>query len=153
MQDISPAAAGHIAGAVAELVEGQFMEVLDLFDENRTPERALKSIELKTAALFRIGCVLANHCAQADDETRMAEYGTAFGLLFQLVDDVLDLEEDLREGVYSYPYLVGTERTIGLCWELAGTAARAVPELDDEAAAILRELPAAYLHWAASLIA
>lgn len=149
LRDISATAAGHIAAAVAELVEGQFMEVLDLQDRSRPPDRALKSIDLKTAALFRLGCVLADHCADGAEEQRMAEYGTAFGLLFQLVDDLLDL----AEGVYSYPYLTGKDHTVEYCTELAARAAAAVPDRDNDAAAILRELPAAYLNWATSLIA
>ncbi|GLZ35867.1 hypothetical protein Lesp02_80540 [Lentzea sp. NBRC 105346] len=153
LRDISAEAAGHIAAAVADLVEGQFMEVLDLHDRGRTADRALKSIELKTATLFRLGCVLANHCAGTGEERRMAEYGTAFGLLFQLVDDVLDLEEDQREGVYSYPFIEGTDRTLELCHDLARQAADAVPDHDNEAVALLRDLPGAYLDWAIASVA
>ncbi|MFD9735160.1 polyprenyl synthetase family protein [Umezawaea sp. NPDC059074] len=118
LRDISPFAAERLAEAVADLVEGQVMEVLDLHDPNRAPESALRSIALKTGALFRVGCVLAAHCADADEATtaRMAEYGASFGLLFQILDDLLDLAStrlrlgkpvgnDLRQGVYTFPLL------------------------------------------------
>ncbi|TWP49366.1 hypothetical protein FKR81_25015 [Lentzea tibetensis] len=84
------------------------------------------------AELFRLGCVLANHCAAADEEERMAAYGTAFGRMFELADETPVVER---------------------CWELAGEAARAVPDRDNDAAAILRELPTAYLHLMSALIA
>jgi len=68
-RDISPFAAERLAEAVADLVEGQVLEVLDLHDPHRTPEHALRSIALETGALFRVGCVLAAHCADADEAT------------------------------------------------------------------------------------
>ncbi|HEX6347727.1 polyprenyl synthetase family protein [Umezawaea sp.] len=118
LTEISPFAAERLAAAVADLVEGQVLEVLDLFNPDRTPEAALRSIALKTGALFRTGCVLAAHCADADEATgaRMAEYGARFGLLFQILDDLLDLAStrlrlgkpvgnDVRQGVYTFPLL------------------------------------------------
>lgn len=116
LSDISPFAAEQLAGAVQDLVEGQVLEVLDLHNPDRTPANALRSIALKTGALFRVGCVLAAHCADADAATtaRMAEYGSRFGLLFQILDDLLDLAStqlrlgkpvgnDLKQGVYTFP--------------------------------------------------
>ncbi|HWO59527.1 MAG TPA: polyprenyl synthetase family protein [Umezawaea sp.] len=118
LREISPFAAEQLAAAVADLVEGQVLEVLDLFNPDRTPDDALRSIALKTGALFRVGCVLAAHCSDADEatSTRMAEYGASFGLLFQVLDDLLDLAStrlrlgkpvgnDLRQGVYTFPLL------------------------------------------------
>lgn len=118
LASISPYAAGQLAGAVADLVEGQVLEVLDTRNAHRTPENSLRSIALKTGALFRVGCVLAAHCADADEATtaRLADYGAKFGLLFQLLDDLLDLAStaarlgkpvgnDIRQGVYTFPLL------------------------------------------------
>ncbi|RKT52723.1 polyprenyl synthetase family protein [Saccharothrix australiensis] len=118
LESLSPFAAGKLAAAVADLVEGQVLEVLDLYDAHRSPDSALRSIALKTGALFRVGCVLAAHCADASEEVavRLSEYGAHFGLLFQILDDLLDLAStserlgkpvgnDLRQGVYSFPLL------------------------------------------------
>lgn len=118
LDGISPYAAGKLAAATTDLVEGQVLESLELFDAHRRPDSALRSIALKTGALFRVGCVLAAHCAGADEETttRLAEYGAHFGLLFQLLDDLLDLAStaqrlgkpvgnDIRQGVYTFPLL------------------------------------------------
>ncbi|MEU4807310.1 polyprenyl synthetase family protein [Actinosynnema sp. NPDC023587] len=118
LESISPYAAGKLAAAVTDLVEGQVLEVLDLYDVHRSPDSALRSVALKTGALFRVGCVLAAHCAAASDEvaTRLSEYGAHFGLLFQILDDLLDLTSsverlgkpvgnDIRQGVYTFPLL------------------------------------------------
>ncbi|MFI9011226.1 polyprenyl synthetase family protein [Actinosynnema sp. NPDC053489] len=196
---ISPFAASALAEAVTDLVEGQVLEVVDLFDAHRDPDNALRSIELKTGALFEVGCVLAAHCADADEATTaaLARYGALFGLMFQVLDDLLDLAStsqrlgkpagnDLRQGVYTYPLLRaltddqrdllarrGRELTdaelaglldrlrqgslvadtLAHCTSLAARAVRALPDLpDSEALGILRELPGAYLDWAASQV-
>lgn len=197
---ISSFAAGRLARTVTDLVEGQVLEVLDLYDPHRTPDNALRSVELKTGALFEVGCVLAAHCADADEATTaaMARFGALFGLMFQILDDLLDLAStsqrlgkpvgnDIRQGVYTFPLLrvltddqraLLKERgrdlgdaelarllaelrqtslvadTLAHCTSLAARAVRALPDLpESDALGILRELPGAYLDWAASQIA
>ncbi|MFD7652628.1 polyprenyl synthetase family protein [Actinosynnema sp. NPDC059797] len=197
---ISPYAASRLAEAVAALVEGQALEVLDLYDAHRSPDDALRSIERKTGALFEVGCVLAAHCAGADEDTAAAlgRYGALFGVQFQVLDDLLDLAStsrrlgkpagnDVRQGVYTLPLLraldadrrrllaergreltddelagllAGLRRTsmvadtLAHCTSLAARAVRALPDLPHgEALGVLRELPGAYLDWAASQIA
>ncbi|MEU0564054.1 polyprenyl synthetase family protein [Nonomuraea sp. NPDC005983] len=116
---VSRPVAEVLAAAVVELAEGQYLETTDLFNPHRTKESALRSVTGKTAALFRAGCLVAAVCAHASDEdrVRMAAYGERFGLLFQILDDLLDLTasserlgkpagNDLRQGVYSLPLLM-----------------------------------------------
>ncbi|MBB5956093.1 heptaprenyl diphosphate synthase/octaprenyl-diphosphate synthase [Saccharothrix tamanrassetensis] len=148
LDSISPFAAGKLAAAVTDLVEGQVLEVLDLYDVHRSPDSALRSIALKTGALFRVGCVLAAHCAEASEEvtTRLSEYGAHFGLLFQILDDLLDLAStsdrlgkpagnDIRQGVYTFPLLRAlTEQQRELL------AARGRELADAELEGLLREL-------------
>ncbi|MGV9302570.1 polyprenyl synthetase family protein [Nonomuraea sp. NPDC003727] len=115
---VSRPVAEVLAATVVELAEGQFMETADQFDPGRTVESALRSITGKTAALFRAACLVAAICAHASDEekARMALYGERFGLIFQILDDLLDLTapaerlgkpsgNDLRQGVYTLPML------------------------------------------------
>ncbi|MFD1932906.1 polyprenyl synthetase family protein [Nonomuraea mangrovi] len=115
---VSRPVAEVLAATVVELAEGQFMETADQFDRGRTVESALRSITGKTAALFRASCLVAAICAHAsaEDRTRMALYGERFGLIFQILDDLLDLTapaerlgkpagNDLRQGVYTLPVL------------------------------------------------
>ncbi|MFB4269565.1 polyprenyl synthetase family protein [Nonomuraea sp. GTA35] len=116
---VSRPVAEVLAAAVVELAEGQYLETAALFDAARTRESALRSITGKTAALFRAGCLVAAVCAHApaEDRARMATYGEKFGLIFQVLDDLLDLTatseqlgkpagNDLRQGVYSLPLLM-----------------------------------------------
>ncbi|MGW4111891.1 polyprenyl synthetase family protein [Actinosynnema sp. NPDC004786] len=118
LERISPFAAGRLARVVTDLVEGQVLEVMDLYDPHRSPESALRSVRLKTGALFEVGGVLAAHCADADEATAagLARFGALFGLMFQILDDLLDLVStaqrlgkpvghDLRQGVYTFPLL------------------------------------------------
>ncbi|MBF8185826.1 polyprenyl synthetase family protein [Nonomuraea sp. K274] len=116
---VSRPVAEVLAAAVVELAEGQFLETSELYDPDRTPENAIRSVTGKTAALFRAACLVAAVCAgaSAEDRARMAAYGEKFGLIFQVLDDLLDLTattaqlgkpagNDLRQGVYSLPLLL-----------------------------------------------
>ncbi|HUR03193.1 MAG TPA: polyprenyl synthetase family protein [Nonomuraea sp.] len=119
---VSRPVAEVLAATVVELAEGQYLETTDLFNPHRTLESALRSVTGKTGALFRAGCLVAAVCAGAspEDRARMAAYGERFGLLFQVLDDLLDLTastrelgkpagNDLRQGVYSVPLLLAGE--------------------------------------------
>ena len=73
---------------------------LDLIYENNkiNISKILHMYELKTAVLFSYCCyapfILAN---KSDHQIRFAsEYGKLFGLIFQITDDILDVEEDFK---------------------------------------------------------
>ncbi|MDP9865342.1 MULTISPECIES: polyprenyl synthetase family protein [Streptosporangium] len=116
---VSKPVAATLAAVVVELAEGQFQEAAELFDPGRTPEDALRSITGKTASLFRASCLVAH-----PDGRSMAEYGERFGVLFQVLDDLLDLAStadrlgkpvgnDLRQGVYTLPLLLALRDDCG----------------------------------------
>ena len=101
----------------------------DAFDLGRPEERALRSISLKTGALFRAGCVIGALCAGVrGEELELARrYGDRFGLAFQVLDDLLDLVStterlgkpvgnDLRQGTYTVPLLRALARPAELGW-------------------------------------
>jgi geranylgeranyl pyrophosphate synthase len=115
---VSPAVAAELARTFVELAEGQTLEMLDSFNLDRSHENALRSVSLKTGALFRAGCVMGALCAgsAAEELERASRYGQRFGEAFQIVDDLLDLASttellgkpvgnDLRQGVYTLPLL------------------------------------------------
>jgi farnesyl diphosphate synthase len=83
------------AAGVGGMAGGQ---ALDLEAERRRPdETGIITLQaMKTGALIRYGCeagaILAG-AAPADCE-RLAEFGSAIGLAFQLADDLLDLTSD-----------------------------------------------------------
>jgi heptaprenyl diphosphate synthase len=123
--EVSPEAAGLLARTVVGLCVGQMVEMRDLGNLDRTVEGYRRSIRGKTAVLFAASCQIGSMCADADEATqdRWARYGEAFGMAFQLLDDVLDLVAvpeklgkpvgiDLETGVYTLPVLeaLGGER-------------------------------------------
>ncbi|HEY5874294.1 MAG TPA: polyprenyl synthetase family protein [Ilumatobacteraceae bacterium] len=110
--------AGLLARTIGRLCHGQLGEVRTTYQIGRTEEQYLDSISGKTASLFatsaRIGGIVAEHPRPWIDALTL--YGEAFGMLFQIVDDVLDVTatdaelgkpagHDMEEGVYTLPVL------------------------------------------------
>jgi geranylgeranyl diphosphate synthase type II len=104
---------GMIGGQVADLEgssSGGTMQELEFIHEN------------KTGKLLTASVVLGGLLAGANDEQLQAleRYGKAVGLAFQIVDDLLDIEEsaaslgktagkDIEQGKLTYPSLMGVE--------------------------------------------
>jgi heptaprenyl diphosphate synthase len=115
---VSREAAALIAAALGDLCEGQVLEMRDAHDPARTVDAHLASVGGKTAALFECACRLGAHCADLTPENveALARFGHAFGMGFQMLDDVLDLigdedrlgkptGNDIVSGVYTLPVL------------------------------------------------
>lgn len=83
------------AAGLGGMVGGQ---VLDLKAETQKPDESgiITLQAMKTGALIRYACeagaIIAN--ATQEDRERLAEFGSAIGLAFQLADDVLDVTSD-----------------------------------------------------------
>lgn len=119
------------AGTVDGMVGGQ---VADLEAEGKPPDAGtLEYIHRsKTAALIRAsvaGGALAGGASPAD-VARLREFGATIGHAFQVVDDILDVEEssaalgktagkDQAQKKLTYPALYGLERSRGIAGELA----------------------------------
>jgi geranylgeranyl pyrophosphate synthase len=112
-----------IAGALAEVCEGQIVETESVGNPGRSVTEYFDTIRRKTAALFRASCELGVVTSGAAPSLRpaLATFGEQLGIAFQLVDDLLDLfgdpevtgkspGTDLREGVFTMPVLVACER-------------------------------------------
>jgi heptaprenyl diphosphate synthase len=115
--------AGLLARTIGWLCEGQIEELRHTYDRSRTEVSYLASIHGKTASLYgtaaRIGGIVAGHDRPVIDA--LTDYGNAFGTVFQIVDDILDITatdaqlgkpagHDIVEGVYTLPVL----RTLAL---------------------------------------
>ena len=109
-------AALETAETIVALSNGQAREMADNFDPYRSEESIFRAIEGKTSALLRTSCRLGGHCADLDQPgiDALGNFGHAFGMSFQLIDDVLDFVSskelsgkpvlnDLRCGVYTLP--------------------------------------------------
>lgn len=110
--------AGLLATTIGRLCSGQITELQTLFQPTRTEDAYLQSIREKTASLIgasaRIGAITAG--LERREIDALTEFGEAFGMVFQIRDDVLDVtatdEElgkpagnDLVEGVYTLPVI------------------------------------------------
>jgi heptaprenyl diphosphate synthase len=115
--------AGLLARTIGWLCEGQIEELRHTYDIGRTEASYLASIHGKTASLYgtaaRIGGIVAGHDRTMIDA--LTEYGNGYGMVFQIVDDILDITStdeqlgkpaghDMVEGVYTLPVL----RTLAL---------------------------------------
>jgi geranylgeranyl pyrophosphate synthase len=100
------------------LCEGQMIELRDLYNADRTPERCLDAVKGKTAGMFRLAAELGAMLGGADVgvQWQIGQYGLALGIGFQLIDDILDITgdqnqlgkpcgNDLSNGNYTLPVI------------------------------------------------
>jgi geranylgeranyl diphosphate synthase type II len=114
---------GSAAGTVGGMVGGQ---VADVEAEGKSVSAAeLEYIhQSKTAALFRGTLAAGALCGGADAESveRMRQFGAGIGWAFQIVDDILDVEEssaalgktagkDAAQQKATYPALFGLDES------------------------------------------
>jgi geranylgeranyl pyrophosphate synthase len=115
--------AGLLARTIGWLCEGEIEQLRHTYDIRRPEDSYLVSIRGKTASLFgtaaRVGGIVAG--LDRDVIDALTAWGTAYGMVFQIVDDILDITDtteqlgkpaghDLVEGVYTLPVL----RTLAL---------------------------------------
>lgn len=135
-------------------------QILDMAAEKKqlTLEELQHLHACKTGALIRASLELGALAANADEKQLAAftSYGTHLGLLFQITDDILDVEGDaavLGKSVgkdalsekMTYPQLLGMEEARRLAEDAADKARQAL-ELFGERAHILRNLVLYILH-------
>lgn len=110
--------AGLLARTIGRLCEGQIEELRHTYNAARPESSYNASIAGKTASLFstsaRIGGIVAGFDRPMIET--LTTYGEAFGMVFQIVDDLLDITatdgqlgkpagHDMVEGVYTLPVL------------------------------------------------
>ena len=98
--------------------------------------------DLKTGALFRAACLsgaLRGGCGEGEAE-RIRSFADKLGLLFQMTDDLLDMDKDLTEGKLTYVTLLGAEETRRQIDALAADIRLTVQKYSGEAAAYLLDL-------------
>lgn len=122
----------HFADTFEMLVTGQMRETIGAGEANAV-EHYLQVIEEKTAVLIASAAYLGAYHAGASEETCQAlkRIGAAVGMIFQIVDDVIDIYSnaadsgktpgtDLREGVFTLPVLYALEEEGAVGDELRG---------------------------------
>ncbi len=111
---LSTEVAGLLANTIGRLCYGEIGQLRTTYDVHRTESQYLTSIEGKTASLFSTAARIGGLVAELDrsEIDVLTDYGRALGMVFQIVDDVLDLTateaelgkpcgHDLVEGVYT----------------------------------------------------
>ena len=140
------AAVSAAAGTVNGMVGGQ---VADIEAERKPVDAAgLEYIHRsKTAALIRASIVAGAIAGGATDEDveRLRRFGENIGWAFQVVDDILDVEEssaalgktagkDQAQQKATYPALYGLEKSREIACDLSGRAIRELDAYGDRAA-------------------
>ena len=110
--------AGLLAATIGRLCEGEVIELNDAYRVDRTEGAYLAAIDGKTAALLATACRIGGIVGGLDRPSidRLTDFGRAYGMAFQIVDDVLDViatddqlgkpaGHDLKEGAYNLPTL------------------------------------------------
>jgi geranylgeranyl diphosphate synthase type II len=133
------------AGTVGGMIGGQ---VCDLEGESRQPNAALLEAihRAKTGALLRASLRMGGIYAGADDEQlgALSCYGEHVGLAFQIVDDVLDVEQssealgktagkDAQQQKITFPAVYGLQRSREMAEEERLAAHLALEPLDERA--------------------
>lgn len=138
------------AGTINGMVGGQ---VADLEAEGKPATAAtLEYIHLaKTAALIRASVASGAICAGAshEDVAQLRTFGESIGLLFQVMDDILDVEEssaalgktagkDIAQQKATYPAVHGLERSHRIANELSAKAISQIEPYADRASRLRR---------------
>lgn len=103
---------------ISALVEGEFMQMEDVYRLDQGIERYLTKTQKKTAdfieACLELGGILGKW--SETDIRLLKQYGHGLGMAFQITDDIMDyaataettgkpVGKDLREGLITYPLL------------------------------------------------
>src|SRR5262249_47731239 len=115
-----------VAEAAPCLVRGEAMQGRQRHDAETTVEAYLERCALKTAKLFEAACVLGGG-------ESLREFGANLGIVFQIVDDILDCTgqtietgkvagTDLRDGTPTLPLILASQEDALVRRALAGGA-------------------------------
>lgn len=100
----------------AEMTMGEAMEIECTFTKDRSIEHYLATIALKTASLMSFcttaPCIIAKTSQNTVEQ--MAAFGLNLGMMFQLVDDILDFTgpdgkkkgKDFEQGIMTHPMIL-----------------------------------------------
>lgn len=107
--------------SMKKILIGELDQMLINFNIKSTTDMYMKEISGKTAELFSLSASMGAIVSNGDEELvkRCKNIGHDIGMAFQIVDDILDfsnsaqtgkpVHEDLKNGVYSLPYILGLE--------------------------------------------
>jgi len=151
-----PVLAGRLVGeltvACNDMIAGQVYDTFPEDDDAPTPRQRLEQIHRnKTGALLRACCRMGAMAGGADAAqlAAISAYAEAIGLMFQVVDDLLDVtassaqldktaRKDVAQGKLTYPSLLGIEGTRAEVRRLQAQAHAALSPLGSDADGLAR---------------
>ncbi len=122
----NPARIAHeVTNATSAMITGQVYDTLGGFPDSMPPRERLHLVHNhKTGALIRCACRIGAICgdARAENFAAIDHWGNLIGLMFQAVDDLLDVTQsaahigkavgkDADAGKLTYPSVYGIEAT------------------------------------------
>ncbi len=133
----------ELSRATNDMIAGQVYDTLPDFPAGTNDLDRLRTTHRhKTGALIRCACRMGAICGAASEEQLAAvtRYGEAIGLMFQIVDDLLDVTQttdqlgkaankDADQGKLTYPGLMGVDESRGQVQRLRTTALEAIESL------------------------
>ena len=144
---VACALVSELAEGTTSMVIGQTYDTLGGLPEDLQPDEQLQLVHRnKTGALLRAACRMGAHCGQADEASMkcLTDYGEAMGLMFQIVDDLLDVTQtaehigkatnkDQDMGKLTYPGQLGIQESRRVVKELELRAIEALEPLGSQA--------------------
>ncbi|NPV53350.1 MAG: polyprenyl synthetase family protein [Firmicutes bacterium] len=113
-----PGLLGTISDSLKTLCLGEIRQFTHRYDLEVSPDEHLDIIQQKTASLFSLACFTGASISEAPPTIvrSLQTYGMHLGMLFQIVDDILDLYgseaetgkppgRDLEDGIYTLPII------------------------------------------------
>lgn len=149
--EVTAALIAELSDAATRMIAGQVYDTLGGLDINQTEAEQLETIHRnKTGALIRASCRMGAIVAGEDGENmeRMTRFGEAIGLMFQVVDDLLDVTQsaehigkaagkDVKAGKKTFPGIMGIESTQAEITRLHSVARNALEPLGQNAVPLL----------------
>lgn len=140
----------ELAQATGKMIDGQVYDTLGGVPDGLSPREGLELIHRgKTGALITAACRLGGMSAGADAGAMacVSRYGAAVGLMFQIVDDLVDATQasehagkrtgkDAEAGKVTYPRLLGIEGSYAEVDRLRIEASAAVEPFGERAAGL-----------------
>jgi len=133
----------ELATSTNDMIAGQVYDTLPDFDDSVEPIERLRTIHRhKTGALIRCACRMGAIAGGADRGSldAISAYADAIGLMFQVIDDLLDVTQtsehlgkaagkDADNGKLTYPGLLGVEASREQVKQLQTAAHQALDRL------------------------
>ena len=150
---VAASVAAELATATNDMIAGQVYDTIGGFEDSTRPADRLGTVHRhKTAALIRAACRMGSVCGGGSSTQleALTRYGESIGLMFQVVDDLLDVTQttehlgkkarkDAEKGKLTYPGVLGVDASRAEVEHLAAQAREALEPLGERAAP-LREM-------------